>query len=388
MLSRCVAIVLIGAFGLASASAQQKPATATPPRPGAMGVEEATELTQGWAFLSQGLIAEAQSKAAAALSAHPRSIAALNLAIEVEIARAGSEAALSQYERWLGQRTMEEPGVVRRLAEGVLREEVAQPQNSSARLEALRALASDGDARAMASLSRGEANGDRPETRILASAGDPKAVGALIDSLARGTGNPVATLEALGNSGNQKAVDPLVASLKDRNPEVRAAAVTSLGKLGQRYDLIDRIKPTLSDPTAYVRVKAAAALYSLGDNSGLGILQELATSDAPVSRLMAVQGMASKPDAQWLEQVRQLTSASEPEVRVGAATLLVPHDPELARRVLEGAMNDPNPAIREMAGETTIELSANDLRALRYLLKSTRPLERVKAGGRILALVR
>ena len=388
MLSRCVAIVLIGAFGLAPASAQQKPAPATPPRPGAMGVEEATELTQGWAFLSQGLIAEAQSKAAAALSAHPRSIAALNLAIEVEIARAGSEAALSQYERWLGQRTMEEPGVVRRLAEGVLREEIAQPQNSSARLEALRALALDGDARAMASLSRGESNGDRPETRILASAGDPKAVGALIDSLARGTGNPVATLEALGNSGSQRAVDPLVASLKDRNPEVRAAAVTNLGKLGQRYDLIDRIKPTLSDPTAYVRVKAAAALYSLGDNSGLGILQELATSDAPVSRLMAVQGMASKPDAQWLEQVRQLTSASEPEVRVGAATLLVPHDPELARRILEGAMTDPNPAIREMAGETTIELSANDLRALRYLLKSTRPLERVKAGGRILALVR
>ena len=91
--------------------------------------------------------------------------------------------------------------------------------------------------------------------------------------------------------------------------------------------------------------------------------------------------MSARPDARWLEQVRSLTSASEPEVRVGAATLLAPHDPEAARAVLDAALNDPNPAIRDMAGESIIETSTTDIRALRRFLRSPEALEQVQAAG-------
>ena len=144
----------------------------------------------------------------------------------------------------------------------------------------------------------------------------------------------------------------------------------------------------MNDPTAYVRVKAAGALYGLGDLSRIQTLEELIASDAAVSRLMAAQAMSTRPDARWLEQVRSLTSASEPEVRVGAATLLAPHDPEAARAVLAAALNDPNPAIRDMAGESIIETSTTDIRALRRFLRSPRALEQVQAAGQILAVVR
>jgi HEAT repeat protein len=164
--------------------------------------------------------------------------------------------------------------------------------------------------------------------------------------------------------------------------------VEALGELGQRYPLADRIKPLLSDPVSLVRVKAAGALVGLGDMSGLQLLQELATSEAAVSRLIAAQAMASQPDAQWLDLVRRLTSEAEPEVRVGAATLLVPHDPEMARKVLDEALRDGNPAIRQMVEEASLELLPADLRSLRLMLRSSAALARARAAGRILALVR
>jgi HEAT repeat protein len=358
------------------------------PRPGAISVDEAIELTNGWALLGQGMPEEAAARATRVLAAYPRSAAAIVLAIEAELARAGFAAGLSQYEKWLGSRVLEEPSIVRRLAVASLREGAQDRQAGEAYIEALRALASDRDEAALSVLSAAVLDGSAPEMRVLASSGNGVAVRALVATLEKGGANPVASIEALAASGSQLAIAPLSSRLKDPSPEVRAAAVEGLGKLGQRYDLVARIKPVLKDPVAHVRVRAAGALFALGDMSGLEILQGLLVEDAPISRLVALQVMASQPDAHWQDQVRRLTTVAEPEIRVGAAKLLLPLDPEAARKVLETAANDPNPAIRDMAGSTAVDLSATDLRALRHLLKSTSALARARAAGRILALVR
>jgi hypothetical protein len=98
--------------------------------------------------------------------------------------------------------------------------------------------------------------------------------------------------------------------------------------------------------------------------------------------------MASAPDALWMDQVRSLTSAGEPEVRIGAARLLLPHDPEYAKRILERGMNDDNPAIRDMASESIGEAFAGDLRTLRFFMKLNDRLGRVRAAARVLVLLR
>ena len=89
-----------------------------------------------------------------------------------------------------------------------------------------------------------------------------------------------------------------------------------------------------------------------------------------------------------MDQVRNLTSAGEPEVRIGAARLLLPHDPEYARRILERAMNDDNPAIRDIASEAIGEAFSSDLRTLRFFMKLNDRLGRVRAAARVLVLLR
>ena len=368
--------------------AQQPVPPAPPPRPGAVGVEEATALTQAWALLAQGLTAEASRRAAQVLAAYPRSAGAIALAVETEIARAGSVAGLDQYERWLGSRALEEPSIVRRVAVALLHEMVSAGPQDAARLQALRALAADGDAAAATELSKALETGSVPELRALAATGNETAVKALAARLNSGSSNLTSTIEALAQSGSKLALAPLTERLQDRAPEVRGAAVEGLGTMGDRFDVIDRIKPMLEDKTGYVRIKAAAALFRLGDMSGLSMLQELYAADAEASRLIAVKAMASAPDSQWLDQVRRLTSAEDPAVRVEAARLIAPHDRELARRSIEQGMADPNPAVREMAAEALSDVVSTDLRALRHLLRLPDRLARVRAAAHILALVR
>jgi HEAT repeat protein len=350
---------------------------------------EATELTNGWALLTEGKVDQALIRADRVLATNPRSVAAFVLGVEAELARSGSTAALARYEGWIGARAFEEPSVLRRIASGVLRELADPAAKASTRLEALRALVEDGDTAAAVALQQGVKTSSLAEARVLASMGDETAVKLLITDLTRSAGRGMTSIEALGASGSSLAVAALSEHLTHGLPEIRAAAVEGLGKLGAKYNTASRIKPLLNDSTSYVRVKAAAALYALGDMSGLRILQDLAAQESPAGRLMAAQAMASQPGGEWQEAVRQLTSAPQPEVRVGAARLLLPHQPEVARRVLEAAMNDPNPAIRSMASESMVEaLPVGDLRALRQMLKTADNHVRVRAAARLLEVLR
>ena len=379
-------VVLSNASVPAQEAARPKGASLTP---GAVGVEEATTIAQGWALLAQGLVDEAATRAAKAMAASPRSAAALILAVEVDIARRGAQAGLGRYEVWLGKRTLEEPAVLRRIASALLREAATQSENTTARLEALQALAADGDATAAAELASAVKTAGPAEHRLLASMGNERAVGVLIADLNSGTGNAVTIIEALARSGSKSAIRPLSDRLQSPSPEIRGAAVDGLGKLGSRlssYDLVPRIKPLLADQTSYVRVKAAGALYGLNDMSGLQILQDLLQAEPSASRLIALQAMASRPDPVWLEQVQRLASAAEPEVRVQAARLLGPHDPELARKVLEGVISDPNPAIREMASDAVGDIQPTDFPTLRRLMKSGDRLTGVRAAARLMGL--
>jgi len=377
LLISCVLMIL-----LSPAVTGQKP---PPARPGALGVEEATTLAQGWTLLAQGHLQEAAARASRVLTENPRSGAGLMLAVEVEISRTGALAGVAQYERWLGRRTVEEPAVLRRLAVATLREIATERQDPAARIEAIRALIAEGDSGAAGELAQVASEGGSAETRALASLGDERAVKDLIAELDAGPGARVTTIDALGASGNSLAVAPLVGLLGDPRPEVRGAAAAALGKLGDAK-LVPQITPMLSDGNLYVRVKAAGALFRLHDYTGLPLLQELMLDPSPSSRLAAAEATSSSPDASWTALVRELTSAPQPEIRAAAARLIAPYDPELSLRVLESLAADQNPAIREMASRGLGEVVTSDLTALRRLMKNSDRLTRVRAAVRVRAL--
>lgn len=363
----------------AAPSAAPRPATAVP-------VDTATDLTNGWALLAEGKPAQAAEKAAQVLKGDPRSISGLTLAIEADLARSGVEAALGQYEQWLGSRTMEEPGVVRRIAQASLYMEAAQRQDTAIRLQALRDLAAAGDATAEAALSASLAGGSGSEARILAARGNQKAIAVLIADLKKQSTNTVLAIDALGQSGSRQAIPVLVEQLSDPKAEVRGSALSALGRLGDK-DVIQQIKPFLADERAFVRTSAAGALYRLGDDSGLQILQELISQPIPSMRLAAADAMSSRPDGAWMALVRDLTNAPEAEVRASAARLIAPHDPALATSVLESLLTNENPAIRDLAALLITDVPL-DLTTLRRLMRDTNRLTRVRAAGRVLVLTR
>ena len=335
----------------------------------------------------QGDAPGAANVAAQQLARDPYNVAALVLLVDAELTRGGSTAGLGAYEKWLGNRRLDNGHALRRVARNLLLEagDSKQP-NAVARLEALKALAADGDLNAAAQLEQAATPTRIAETRALASIGNERAVKTLIGQLSKFPGKtPI--IEALGESGSQEAVPHLKPLLSDPNDMHRAAAAEALGRLGAR-DAANQLKQLLKDPHFTVRMKAAGALIRLNDMSGLALLTELAASEHAGVRVAAARELASQPDGAWQALVRSLTTDPDPAVRLEAARLIAPYDQPLASSVVEALMRDPNVGIREAASDVLVQRVASDFATLRRLLRSGDPLVRVRAAGRILEITR
>ena len=343
-------------------------------------------IARGWSALAKGELAPAAAAAQEAVSASPRSVAALALLVEVDIARAGALAALDDYERWMGAKRVDPPYVLRRIALAYLQSGAREPKLGPARTDALRALVNEGDPEAIASVTEQGAKAGPAELEMMAAKGDQRSVHELIELL-RVQPSRMTTINALVNSGSQLAVQPLMGILSSPRDEERAAAAEGLAKLGAQQAL-ERIKPLLQDASFTVRVAAAAALYRLGDNSGAPLLEEMLTSEHAGLRLSAAQGLSVRPGGSWLDVARVLTGDPDEAVRLGAARLVAPYDRELAERTLTQLQQSGNLAIREEAGRAIVERVANDFGTLRRMLRSADPGTAVRAAGRILELTR
>jgi HEAT repeat protein len=352
-----------------------------------MSSDDAATLGRGWTLLAAGRATEALNLAIGALTQDPDNLPMLSMAVEAEVTSSSSSAALRRYESWLGARTLDEPGVLRIIARAMLREFASEDQNPRGQVAALEALAESGDVAAADRLQSLSRSGSLAGTRALAEMGDPQAVNLLVLDLGGRSGNKVDAIEVLGRSGSPLALDVILAQIRDIEPAVRGAAADALGRLGSDT-AVPHLLPMLGDQSAHVRVKAAGALLRLGETSGAGILDELAASDNPRTRLVAATALEGRPDPRWLGMVRELTAAGEPDIRLMAAKLLVPHDPTVAKPVLEALAINENPAVREDASQTLAAEVAGDLPSLRALLKTADRLTRIAAAGKILSLTR
>jgi HEAT repeat protein len=350
--------------------------------PAAMPREEAAALAQSWVLLAEGKYDEASQHARGVLSRFPRSVAALAVLIETDIARAGATSALDSYERWIGTHQFEEPAALRRVARAFLYEWSRQTKDLLAQNDALAALAQDGDEQASAVLvALPTAAGVR------ARHGDPKAFAGLISRFNAASGSKVNEIQLLAETGSPRAVAPIRPLLTDPLPDNRAAAAAALGRLEDRAS-IPRLKALLQDPGGNVRVAAAGALYTMGDMSGAAILDELATSEHESIRRSAALLMASQPSETWKTLVRGLGSAEDPAIRLDAARLMAPHDPEFSRQLFEQLASHENVAIREQAAVTMAELPSAGFAELRRVLRMPVGQAQVRAAAKILQATR
>jgi thioredoxin-like negative regulator of GroEL len=379
-LNRFAAAVAVAGAVQVSLLAQAPQATTLPPA--AIPTVEAAALAQYWTLIAQGRYEDAAKTVGSVLSRYPRNMAVLSLVVETTIARAGATGALDVYESWLGRRTMEEPGVLRRIARAFLYEWGRQTGNAATRTEALVALANDGDADAQAVLAAGVGT-----DVALATLGNAAAVHRLSTRLKSAEGLKLREIQLLAETGSREAVAPLAGVLTNPRPENRAAAAEALGKLGSA-EAVAPLKPLLQDPHGAVRIAAAGALFRLGDPSGATLLEELAASEHAGVRRSAAILMASRPDGAWKALVRGLASDADPSIRLDAARLLAPHDPELARSILDSLATDSNLAIREEAELALADTSGSDFAVLRRVLRTGNGKAKVRAADRVLALSR
>ena len=183
--------------------ASQKPAPPTIPT-GAIPVEEAAALAEYWVLIANGRVNDAEARIGQLLARYPRNISILALAIEAEIAKGGATKALDTYEAWLGGRTVEEPGVVRRIARAMLHEWARQANDSSARAEALDALARDGDLNAL-NVMRSIAQTDTESgLRMAVHFRNPQAVAKVVERMKATRGSKIRDIDMLGNSGSSR----------------------------------------------------------------------------------------------------------------------------------------------------------------------------------------
>jgi HEAT repeat protein len=347
---------------------------------------EVKALAEGWAALGQSDLAGASRAAQRALAHSPLSVAAIALAVEIDVTRGGPLAGLESYERWLGQRRLDDGYVLRRVARAHLESVLRQPQHV-ARLEAARALTADGDTEAAASLGQGSRQSGVHETRALASLGGSRAVQSLIAELKAPGGSKRGTINAIVESRSRQAIPALVELLADPREDNRAAAAEALGRLGAS-EAIPRLKGLSEDPVFPVRMAAASALYRLEDYSGVNLLEQLLASEHPAVRLGAAEALSVRPAGQWLGVVRDLTNVPDETVQIGAARLIAPYEPQTAAAVLERLQQSDNPAVREEAGRVFVQQVAGDFASLRRLLRSSDGVTAVRAAARILELTR
>jgi HEAT repeat protein len=352
-----------------------------------MPQEEAAVLAQCWTLVAQGRHDDAAAAAERVRSRYPRSVALLSVIVEIDIVRRGAVSALSTYESWLGTRSQEEPGVLRRVARAYLYEWGRQTREARVRAAALAALAEDGDAEAQATLSAGAKSGNDSDLRALAKLGDSGAIDSLAKRLKAGEGLLLGEIHALSETRGPRAAAALAHVLADSRPENRAAAADALGQVGDP-GAVPRLRPLLDDPHGAVRVAAAGALFRLGDFSGTPLLLELAASEHATVRRSAAILLASQPDETWMALVRGLASDPDPSIRLDAARLLAPHDPVFARELFDRLMEDTNLAIREQASMVIAEAPESGLATLRKLLRTGAPQVKVRAAERVLELTR
>ena len=355
------------------------------PKPASEATEQAKPIQSGWSFLVAGDPVRAAEQANLALATAPRSIAAITLLVHADIMRAGAMTGLDTYELWLGLQQTEDAYLIRHIARAWLFE-TARAQDPQARLQALKHLIRDGDAEAHRQLSRLAAEGGFAEMRSLAETGDETAVRRLLEWLPQSS-NKLEIIDALVASGHPQVIVPLRDLLSDPEPATVAAAADALGKLGAK-ETVSRITPLLTNAasTRLVKIKAAEALYRLGDDAGRDLLEELLKNPEPALRVLGAKAMSSRPTPSWQGTVRELLQASHPSIRLDAATLVAQYDPAAARAALDRLLADDMLSVRVQAARVLAERVAGDFMTLRKLMKTGDLLARVRAAGRILEL--
>jgi HEAT repeat protein len=212
--------------------------------------------------------------------------------------------------------------------------------------------------------------------RALGDIGDTRAVEPLIAAMRGREDLRAIAATALGQIDDIRAEEPLLAALKDGASNVRAAAARALGRLGD-VAAVERLIAALKDHESVVRGAAVEALGEIGDPRAveplIGCLK--GREDVRVAAAVALgvigDARAVEPLIVALKDWRVCVPAAEALARIGAPAA-VP---------LVATLNDRNDAVRDAAVEALIvQIGAPAIGPLIVALASERETGREAAA--------
>jgi len=169
-------------------------------------------------------------------------------------------------------------------------------------------------------------------------------------------------IEALGEVGDERAVDELLEALGQDDPDVARAASYAIVARDPDY-ASDRLADALSSPSRRLAETAAATLVRMGTEAVEALVGQLNSSSAQARRL-AVESLGNIGE----ESVRELLlplleTEPEPDVRTAMAEALVRVNGEASAQELRRmARSDPDWFVRARAYSLLAEMNAPEAR--------------------------
>jgi len=122
-----------------------------------------------------------------------------------------------------------------------------------------------------------------------------------------------AAADALGETGDPRAVKPLIAALRDRNAPVRQAAAKALGRI-RDCQAVEPLIAVVGDGVQMVRQAAVYALGEIGDGRAVQVLvTALGEPDAKM-RKVAAEALGKTTDTRTLEPLVAALNDADQEV--------------------------------------------------------------------------
>ena len=355
----------------------------------AVAPSDASVLAAGWKAVADGRSDEAVRQADAVLARRAWDRGALALKLSA-LAAAAPAQALAAYELWIAAGHADDAGVLEPVAIGVL-QDIAGGKAPELRPSAIRALAGARVQAVQKALDTLDAEQSSLERDMAAArSGDPTALQRLNAEASKPAGGSPALAQALADTGIGGEAG-LILLLKSQNPQTRAAAAERLGGMKSERGAA-ALQGLVRDPDPAVRIAATVSLAQLGDATALTTVDRMLASDVPDTQIAASRAWSGQPGP-WVPIVRALLDNQDGLTRIEAARAIAPVDPEAARRVLEGALGDPNPVTRyesAKAIDSMLDLpsAGGNITSLRQRLGDRDAAVRLTAASALLKLAR
>jgi HEAT repeat protein len=320
------------------------------------------------------------------LSGAPDNLAAMGVKIDAMIALGDLRGALRAYDQFVMTTGRDDVTVIAPIARAQLKA-LTQATLISVKIDALEALAVNGDAEARTTLQTlmKEDNTARPAAEALARLGDKAAVQRVSQMVSEAQGGQRAdAMRTLATIKDVPAEAIVREALKANDPALQAAGADLAAARGMKT-LVPELRQTVASGIAQGQYRAAIALVALGDSTGRERVAEALASDIPESRLSAAAALRKSGDKSWVARVTPLLANPDGLNRFFAAEMLLSEDRAGAMRVLHPATADPNPVIRAEAARILAEAATTDISQLRPFLSDPAPRARLWAAKGVLA---